>query len=61
MALKVFWAKVTILSEALPTFRAASVQRSPSMDISVQETTLPSVSITPKVRSETSLSWTITL
>ena len=58
---KDFCAKVTMPSEALPTFSAASAQRSPSMDTSVQEITQPSVSITPKIRSEISLSWTMTL
>ena len=61
MALKLFWAKVTMLSEAFPTFSAASGQRSPSRDISVLEITQPSVSITPNTRSEISRSWTITL
>ena len=51
MALKLRWPKVTMLSAAFATFSAASVQRSPRMDISVQETTHPSVSITPKLRS----------
>ena len=32
-----------------------------SEDKQVQETTVPSVTITPKVRSEISLNWTITL
>ena len=61
MALKLRWEQVTTLSDRLPTFRAASIQRSPSSDISVQEMTQPSVSITPKVRSVISLSWTMTL
>ena len=50
MALKHFWPKVTTLSAALPTFSAASAQRSPRRETSVQETTQPSLSTTPNTR-----------
>lgn len=59
--LEAFLGKTVMPSTPPPIRRAASGQRSPSKETSVQDTTQPSVSMTPKVLSEISFNCTITL